>query len=431
MLSKCPLLGVILLGVLLWYTSYVQINSLLKSLPRKLDSNRTVSESHHMATNDVPIYTEELAKLAVRPSSWQCVASDDEDPKRGATNDDTVFAFIHVFKTAGSTMRKFFHQLAYTCHKTWVSLAKCTGVLPSSIQSRGPWKPCMIEEVADGRGRKKAYVNRGGDRPGTISNPRVEKFIDIFGGHMRLGTADSIFPDSPTSTGVRYILFLRDPLERYVSGVLYQNMVKGRGENLEQVATKIKKRIVDARKNDQYWDKSLSYLLTPVQRVTGDKKSNNTLSSMVAPPSSQAKARALVAIQNLQTYNVIIGMTERMPESLTVLRHVFLKNSPENSLKDEAEAVFKKFGLVAAPHTDGAGNHSAPSVSKGGVHQNQSKKKHVSTSAVIAELVKDKEFLILMEEYVKYERMITNFAWTMHNLQYDSVMRGTIDNLQE
>ena len=129
-----------------------QINSLLKSLPRKLDSNRTVSASHHMATNDVPIYTEELAKLAVRPSSWQCVASDDEDPKRGATNDGTVFAFIHVYKTAGSTMRKFFHELAYTCHKTWVSLAKCTGVLPSSIQSRGPWKPCMIEEVADGRG---------------------------------------------------------------------------------------------------------------------------------------------------------------------------------------------------------------------------------------------------------------------------------------
>ena len=247
---------------------------------------------------------------------------------------------------------------------------------------------------------------------------------------MRLGTCDSIFPDSPTSTGVRYILFLRDPVERYVSSVLYQNKVKGRVENLEQVATKIKKRIVDARKNDQYWDKSLSYLLTPVQRVKGVKKSNSTLSSMVATPSSQAKARALLAIQNLHTYNVIIGMTERMPESLIVLRHVFLKNSPENSLKDKAEAVFKKFGLVA-PHTDGAGNHSAPSVSKGGVHQNQSKKKHVSTSAVIAELVKDKEFLILMEEYVKYERMITNFAWTMQNLQYDSVMRGTIDNLQE
>ena len=138
MLSKFPLLGVILLGVLLWYTSYVQINSLLKSLPRKLDSNRTVSESHHMATNDVPIYTKELAKLAVRPSSWQCVASDDEDPKRGATNDDTVFAFIHVFKTAGSTMRKFFHELAYTCHKLGCPWRNAPGCCPHRSSQEGP-----------------------------------------------------------------------------------------------------------------------------------------------------------------------------------------------------------------------------------------------------------------------------------------------------
>ena len=383
--------------------------------------------SSHVATDSVPIYTEKLAKVAVRPSSWQCVESDIVRPT-------TVFAFIHVYKTAGTTMRMFFHELAYTCHKTWMSLARCTGVLPSSIQSRGPWTPCMIAEVADGRGRRKSqYMHRGKENynrfhPGTITNQRLEKFVDIFGGHVRLGTGDNIFPSSHTSEGVRYIVFLRDPVERYVSGVLYQNKVQGRVESLEQVVTKIKKLIVNARKNDQYWDKSLSYLLTPVQRVKGNKKSNSTLSSMAAPPSSQAKARALLAIQNLHTYNVIIGMTERMPESLIVLRHVFMKNSPENSLKDEAAAVFKKFGLVA-PHTDPPpGNHSTPSVSKGGVNLNHSKKKHVSTSAVIAELVKDQGYLILMEEYVKYERMITNFAWTMHSLQYDSVMRGTINN---
>jgi hypothetical protein len=48
----------------------------------------------------------------------------------------------------------------------------------------------------------------------------------------------------------------------------------------------------------------------------------------------------------------------------------------------------------------------------------------VSTTAVIAELAKDEGIMLLMEEYVKYERMITDFAWTMHTLQYDSAMRG-------
>jgi hypothetical protein len=40
---------------------------------------------------------------------------------------------------------------------------------------------------------------------------------------------------------------------------------------------------------------------------------------------------------------------------------------------------------------------------------------------VIAELAKDEGHVLRMEEYVKYERMITDFAWTMHNLQYDQL----------
>ena len=47
---------------------------------------------------------------------------------------------------------------------------------------------------------------------------------------------------------------------------------------------------------------------------------------------------------------------------------------------------------------------------------------------MVAELAKDEGHVLLMDEYVKYERMISDFAWVMHNLQYDSVMRGTIDN---
>jgi hypothetical protein len=381
------------------------------------DENRTVS--HLVATKRmIPIYTEELAKLAVRPSSWQCVSGDDADPKRRATNDDTIFAFIHVYKTAGSTMRSFFRDLAYACGKTWVLLAECTEVLPSSIQSRGPWEPCKVKQVTDGRGRKKTLSRTAG----IASNPRFEVFVDIFGGHMRLGTGDYIFNDSPTWEGVRYIVFLRDPVERFVSGILYQNKLNGFDESLEQVVTKIKHSIVTARKNDKYWDKSLDYLLTPVQSVKGNNKSNSAMSSIAASPSSQAwEARALQAVHNLHNYNVIIGMTERMPESLAILRHVY---APENSLNDKAEAVFERFGLVTPLTNDRVGNHTASSVSKGEVRANQSSRNNVSTTAVIAELAKDEGIMLLMEEYVKYERMITDFAWTMHTLQYDSAMRG-------
>ena len=65
-----------------------------------------------------------------------------------------------------------------------------------------------------------------------------------------MGTGDYIFNDSPTWEGVRYIVFLRDPVERYVSGILYQNKINGFDESLEQVVTKIKHSIVTARKNN-------------------------------------------------------------------------------------------------------------------------------------------------------------------------------------
>lgn len=166
-------------------------------------------------------------------------------------------------------------------------------------------------------------------------------------------------------------------------------------------------------------EKSLTYLLTPAQRDRFMDKST--------------KAKAMLAIQNLHKYNVILGMAERMPESLAILRHVFLKSGVENPLKDKAEAVFQKYGIIASLAKNGMGNHTAPSVSAVGVHENESSGNNVSTSAVVAELAKDKEHVPLMEEYIKYERMITDFAWIMHNLQYDCVMweQSTADRTNE
>ena len=224
---------------------------------------------------------------------------------------------------------------------------------------------------------------------------------------------------------------------RHVSGVLYQNKVSGLNETLEQVVRKIKDNIKNRREVDDYADKSLTYLLTPIQRVANDLGSNITndhvdfeelraskttiiSSSNMTFSSFKAESRAKLAIQNLYQYNAIIGMTERMSDSLRILRHVFLQNVPENALKDKAEEVFKKYGLsTTTPDSDRLGNSSAASIIQ--VAQANKSRGKVSTSAVIAELAKDKEHMELFNEYVKYERLITEFAWKMHHLQFDAV----------
>ena len=391
-----------------------------------------ISSFDYAVSHTIPVYTKEMARSAIRQSPWEC-SINNTDPAYIHSNHGTMFAFVHVYKAAGTSMRLFFNELAYTCHKTYISLAKCTGVLPSSIKSQDPWQPCRIEEVADGRSQQKQqYMYPTGKNyvrtNRQVSNPDLRAFFDLYVGHARIGTGDFIFG---TPGSVRYIVFLRDPIERHVSGVLYQNKVKGRNETLEQVVRKIKDGIKNRREVDDYADKSLSYLLTPSQRVVNShvsfeelRASKTTIisSSNMTFSSFKAESRAKLAIQNLYQYNAIIGMTERMSDSLRILRHVFLQNVPENALKDKAEEVFKKYGLsTTTPGSDRLGNSSAASIIQVVKQANKSRGK-VSTSAVIAELAKDEEHMELFNEYVKYERLITEFAWKMHHLQFDAVM---------
>jgi len=399
-----------------------------------------MSAFYQMATAPTHAYTADLAREAVEPSSWRCSAKNNN--LRNLTihnntdaNHHTIFAFVHVYKAAGTTVRKFFHELAYACHKTWVSLAQCTGVRHSSIQSNGLWRPCMIEEIADGRNRnveqymypsKANYALKTTGAYMTARGDLLARKADIIGGHARIGTGDYIFSSSGGGGRLRYIVFLRDPIERYVSGVLYQNKVNKRHETLDQVASKIKEGVFNEREQDRYWDKSLSYLLTPLQRIKNERWNvgedmrnlwntyDNTTSTIPSASSFAAKTRCKLAIRNLLEYNAIVGFTERMPESLRILRRVLLTD-PEEGLRDKAEAVFEKFGL-SERMSDGNATTNATSFKT-----NKSNNK-LSTSAVIAELAKDADHMERFKEYVKYEQRITDFAWRMHKLQYEVVV---------
>ena len=57
-----------------------------------------------------------------------------------------------------------------------------------------------------------------------------------------------------------------------------------------------------------------------------------------------------------------------------------------------------------------------------GIRRNDSQRGGVSTGTVMSELRKDEDFMQEFREYVKYEQIITDFAWQMHSLQYESVL---------
>ncbi|KAL9190960.1 hypothetical protein ACHAXT_000666 [Thalassiosira profunda] len=369
---------------------------------------------YRAAADPLPTYTQQMAQEAIHPGTWQCSATIYPAQPR------TVFSFVHVFKASGTTLRHFFHELAYSCHKTGSASA---GIELPSIQSRGKWTPCKIQEVADGRNRRKeAYWDRKDDNFvkskrrtfRAMSSGLLENDTDIYGGQVRIGTGDHAFPPMGTVRGsVRYIIVLRDPIVRYVSGRLHKDKVRKRDNTLESVVTTIKENVSGMRSNGGYMGKSLDYLLTPEQREETDQIDYAALRPLMSAPSSsnvKAEVGARLAIRNLHHYNALIGFTERMPESLHILKRVFL-TAPDEALKEGAEKVFHRYGA--------SGNSTAP---EGGVQANKSDKKGLSTSAVVAELEKDAEFMRQFEEYVKYERMIHEYAWEMHAMQFEAAV---------
>ena len=359
----------------------------LRPLPPKQSRQSKQTENHdnsNSSTSSLPFYTEEMAAHAIRPAPWRC----GKDPL--LTKQRPMFSFVHIYKTAGTTMRAYFQTYAHICKKGWMLLVSCTKVTSTSIQSNRNWKNCEVKRAYNRNGvRRKVYR--------TANNTVLRDKFDLFGGHTRIGAGDYILKTSSTDNyPVRHIVFLRDSIDRYISGVLYQNQKRKEGWLSTDFANMIKERVLASRSSDEYMHNCLNYLLTPSQAEEFDSLESKYMENKTADQFAEMKA--MTAINNLIKYNVIMGMTERMPQSMEILKHILMENASagQKALLDKRTT-----------------NRTS----------NASKKGTVSTSSVRRELEKDIEFMSAFEEYVKYEKMINDYAMTMHLKQYEQLTK--------
>ena len=347
----------------------------------------------------LPIYTKEMAAQATRPAPWTCGINDSSlDP---LTQQKPMFAFVHIYKTAGSTMRAFFRTYAFICRKGWICLQRCTEVTSSSIQSESKWKNCQVEHAVD-RNRKREQLGVKRKHYKVVNNAVLRDTFDMFGGHLRIGAGDFILKKNSDVHPVRHIVFLRDPLDRFISGTLYQLQKKKKGWTSSDFAKLIKERVLGSKEKGEYWDRSLRYLLTPRQAEDFEAVKSSFLETNSTEQFAERKA--MTAVQNLMQYNVIIGMTEHMPQSMEILKHVLLPNAS----KEQEELLDQK-----------ATNKTL----------NVSTKGQVSTSSVRIELEKDPAFMADFEEYVKYEKIVNEYAMNMHLMQHAHVV-GSLTSVE-
>lgn len=294
--------------------------------------------------------------------------------------------FVHVFKTAGSTMRQFFHDYAARCpSRSYATLTSCTAVSLQRANSDN-WSPCLLKDGShDGKFR---YINR---RP--VRKEGLHSF-DMIGGHFRLGLMNHLrkYPEKPNSatTNHRYLVFVRNAALKYISGKVY--IKKGHAQNLTaQFIIHDLQREVRHRK--KHHCKYANYLLTPTQEDERKRKKWNYAQS------------TRVIMQNMVDFNVTIGVTDDMRSSINIL-----------------ESIMDPLGHIADLFVGyGGGNAN---------NQTKVKKHNISplSSESILEVLRQEHpttFEDLME-FVKYEQQVTDFAVAFQQLQLQATdeLRG-------
>ena len=323
-------------------------------------------------------------------------------------------------------MRELFFRYATSCHAGIGLVSECSGlsvIIPDKQGSqqnnndnqKQRWWTNGFGSKKGKRCRMKA-LNR---TQGIMSSPKMNiensmlSQLDILAGHLPLGAGAAWNEDYTQSRQeqiiIHYVTFFRQPITKFVSGIMYQK--KGQEYSFDDIVDLIRQRVRGELSKGRYREGYSAYLLTPQQK---ERYYSLESSSTVADRTRQIMHN----LSGQNGYYLLVGIVERMSESLELLQFVIDQDLEQTHL-------FESYGMKLREDVTGS-NGIAPVPAK---VNNPSK---FSTDSVVAEFRKDAEFFALLEEYVKYDEQIYAQALHLHKLQYDQLLqhRGQKDLLE-
>ena len=339
--------------------------------------------------------------------------------------------FTHVFKTAGSTTRNFFDAYSDWCFAGWAIIVGCATVDLDTIGSNRRkglslhdeddiWNatnpipgepPCCLKRTWNRTGAKRWKMD--------VENRYVAQELDIIGGHFPLGVEDvwtntaHLSSEVQNSIGVTYLTFIRNAVDKLVSGTSY----KTKDPTINGVVDKIRTDVEQYLARGEYQAKYGEYFITPWQKKEYAQQ-GVTLT---------AEESAVEQMANLLEYNVIVGATERMSDSLHLLQSLIDEDG-------EATELFEEFGMVSSNGASNETNNEKPKLTEGIMKHannfdtgrdkddgevplviNPSK---LSTRSIVRKLKEDDRLFLDVLEFVRYEQQITDFALALHLRQF-------------
>jgi len=335
--------------------------------------------------------------------------------------------FVHVFKTAGSTIRSFFRAYAERCRRGWTCAIGCSLVDPMTLgPTSGKQTWALLRHTIsgidtnhkkpEGYCRMKDYITRAGlkreflgpfESRSEVANEHIYHDTDILGGHMPLGIGEKSWPGVQE---VRYLTFVRSAVSKYVSARIYSAPDLSTKKYVRLIRKTLNKE-QEVQGEKRYHQGYSKYLITPEQHKRGIDVSKNSLNAV-----ESARMRSIIC-DNLYRMNVTVGVVERWSESMELLQDLI---DPTRQATD----LFIEYGMTQEARLTnfsnrGASGHGAASKRpQTTVRKNVSGSGKTSTPSVVEVLKKDAKVWSMLQEYLKFDQEIYECGLKIHKSQY-------------
>jgi hypothetical protein len=323
-----------------------------------------------------------VEKDAALKRMWTC--SDPGIPPDGRSK---KLVYLHISRVAGMTIRTMLRAYADYCKTSLALVSHCLDLGTEFMQGDDHW--------ANGKGSRRAgqncfmsyAVNRTGHQTDfatatmAVTTTFLENNIDILAGKIPLGSDQYWMNSRGEHVDAQYVVFVRDPLSKFVSEFLYANRM--RNLTVENAVELIGTFTTSQRALGLYHEKYSGQLITPEQ-----KNWATTHGALWSPD-----RRTNLTLANIANKKILVGITERMPESVQLLEFVI-------DVENEVPNLFKFFGTDERLLIRG-----------------RSSTRNM-TEPVLAQIRKDVVIMALLKEYLKFEDRIYDYALQLHERQY-------------
>jgi hypothetical protein len=325
---------------------------------------------------------------------WQC----HENNRQGK------LVYLHMYRSAGFSIRALLKAYAHLCGAGVAFVSHCVDVGLSRLELEEYW---MNEGVSSPRVGKECWLsyleNRTGneyplDQSNAVSTKLLqENQVDIIGDHLPVGLFQSWKETDGRMTDITFITFFRNPLEKFVSDHLFSEKTKKQATSMiaEQLFLKASSRLQQGK----FFDKISNHLISPEQkRWIDEEKIRWTY-----------ERRAKLTRKNLLRYNVVVGLVDKLPESLQLMEHLMDRNG-------NMTQMFQFF----------ASTSKINSIDGGSIARSKE-----FTASVAATLRSNVTQYAVVTEYLKYEQQMYDFAVKVHQIQYFNLPKKKFDLFTE